>query len=206
MLLSHFPPDPQPTPRRPPLAHTRPIRSPIPRKNRHSPAPPVPGPAHTHALHAPCRVPTTAQFPPPIRSNPATSTPVLKRPHIRAILAHVRDRPRGPETLPPKRSRSPGIRKGVPIGSPSAAKTRAVGPSALCPLLPRGATLMPRTAHSSITEFHRIAGSPSYETHKMSQNLTDFASPPSRDYRRWAPGNLKQAPRAPTLAHPFKLP
>ena len=40
-------------------------------------------------------------FSPPIRLDPAISTPVLNHTHIRATLVQARDRPRGPRTLPP---------------------------------------------------------------------------------------------------------
>ena len=54
-------------------------------------------------------------FFPPIRPDPAISPPLLKYTHIRATLAHARDRPRGPETLPPT-DKPPGIRRGVQTG------------------------------------------------------------------------------------------
>ena len=62
--LSRYPPD---APTHTPAAHTRPYSRPLPRKKRHSPAPPVscacPAP-DTHALHL---IPTPAQFLPTIQ-------------------------------------------------------------------------------------------------------------------------------------------
>ena len=54
-------------------------------------------------------------------------------------------------------------------------KTRPVGPSAPCPLLQRGVTLMPRFAHTGITELSGTAGAPNYETNRMSQNWAVFS-------------------------------
>ncbi len=72
--------------------------------------------------------PRLHHFSPPIRTNPAISPTLLKHPHIRATLAQARDRPRGPETLPPTRGKAPGIRKGVPCGCPVAVQIRLSEP------------------------------------------------------------------------------
>ena len=58
---ANAPRTPQRTPRPHNLPHTRPIRSPIPRKKRHFPAPPVPGPAPSNPTHA-LPILTTAPF------------------------------------------------------------------------------------------------------------------------------------------------
>ena len=66
------------------------------RKNRHSPAPPVSNPV-SYAPHAwPTSSPRLRNFFPPIHPDLANSPPLLNYPHIRAILAHTRNRPRGP--------------------------------------------------------------------------------------------------------------
>ena len=61
----------------------------------------------------PTSSPRLRHFFPLIRPNPAFSPALLKHTHIRATLAHARDRLRGPETQPPKR----GLRPQAPVGA-----------------------------------------------------------------------------------------
>ena len=82
------------------------------------PFPPVPHPTPPTSCPSPC----LRHFSPPIRPNPAISPTPLKHTYIRATLAHARDRPRGPESLPPERGKAPGNRRGVPCWRPVAAK------------------------------------------------------------------------------------
>ena len=93
----------------------------------------------------PTSSPRLRHFFPPIRPNPAFSPALLKHTHKRATLAHARDRPRGPETQPPKRGKAPSTRRGVPCGRPVAVKTQLSNPTpSPCPPLPRGATFVSR--------------------------------------------------------------
>ena len=163
--LANVPPDaPTLTPaahQRPHPTHSRP-RTPkktsLSRATRSRPCPIQP---HTR----PTSSPRLHHFSPPIRPDPAISPPLLKYKHKRATLAHARNRPRGPETLPsngvrPQTSvgasqrsarnrgtppKAPGICRGVPCGRPVAVKTRLSDPAqSPCPPLPRGATFVSR--------------------------------------------------------------
>ncbi len=121
MLLRQCPLNaPAHTPAAPPRPHPAHPLS-VPRKSvtflRHpSPAMPHPPP------RAPTSSPRLRNFSPRIRPNPAFSPTLLKHTHIRATLAHARDRPRGPETLPPSRVRAPGIRRGAENWPPATAR------------------------------------------------------------------------------------
>ncbi len=99
----------------------------------------------------------------PHRSRPIPQSrhPLLQYAYIRATLAQARDRPRGPESLPPNRDNAPGIRRAVPCGRPVPTETRPVGPSTPCPTLSRGETLLRRIAHAGIPELRRTVGAPS---------------------------------------------
>ena len=98
--LANVPRTPTHTPAAPPRPD--PTRSlPRTRKKCHPAAPPVPSPASIQPHTRPTSSPRLRHFFPPIRPNPAISPPLLKDTHIRATLAHARDRPRGPETLTP---------------------------------------------------------------------------------------------------------
>ena len=180
MLLSQCLPADAPT--HTPAALPRPhpaLSPPSTRKNRHSPAPPVLWPCpHTHPL-ALLHVPTSAPFLP---ANPPQSRhPHLQHTHRRATIAYARDRPRGPESLPP----SVGAPLVGALWQRRETAGRPVRPPSPCPLLPRGATLMPQIAHSGITELSGTADAPSYEPNRMQQKRTDFALPPSREQRCW---------------------
>ena len=75
--------------------------APSSRKKRHPRAPSVPRPCPIQSHARPTSSPRLYHFSPPIRPNPAISPALLKGTHIRATLAHARDRPRGPESLHP---------------------------------------------------------------------------------------------------------
>ena len=92
-----------------------PIRARYPGKSVTLPRHPFPTPAPHTLPTRPTSSPRLSHFSPPIRSAPAISPPLLKKPYIRAILAHVGDRPLGPETLPPT-GKDP---RGIPCGCPA---------------------------------------------------------------------------------------
>ena len=75
----------------------------------------------------------------------------------------------------PQSAEGPGISRGSESWPPATGHRRAP-----CPPLSRGATLVSRQPRVCMTDWRRTAGTPSYETHRMSQNRTDFALPPSR--------------------------
>ena len=139
-----------------------------PSRATHSP----PCPTQPHAR--PTSSPRLRHFSPPIRPNPATSTPLLNGAHIRATLAHARDRPRGPETLPPK-----GVRPQASVGAsktghrPQATHHRR----APCPPLSRGVTPVSQKPAPGVTDSRETGGALSYGAHRMSQKLTDFLTP-----------------------------
>ncbi len=176
---------------RTPLPTPGPIRPRHPRKSRHFPAPPVPRPCPIRTPRTANHVPTPASFLPtnPPRSGKFATgleTPVhpcYPRLGRGGLQTRPRDR-RGPETLPPTGKH----RWGIPCGR-SASLVGALWQrretAGLCPLLPRGATLMPRIAHAGITELSRTGGTPSYERNRMKQNATDFAFPHSWEQRCW---------------------
>ena len=66
----------------------------------------------------PTTSPRLRRFYPRIRPNPEFSPGLLNYTHMRAILAHARDRPRGLESLAPIGIYAPGIRRGIPCGCP----------------------------------------------------------------------------------------
>ena len=108
---ANVPRTPQRTPRPHNLGQTRPIRSPVPEKTspcRATRSQPCLIQPHTR----PTSSPRLRHFSPPIRPDPAISPPLLKYTHIRAILAHARNRPCGPETLPPN-----GVRPQASVGA-----------------------------------------------------------------------------------------
>ena len=89
---------------RTPLPTPDPIRARYPEKSvtfpRHPfPAMPHPTPHTSHLFITPA--PFLPTNPPQARNNPEISPTLLKHTHMRATLAHARDRPRGTETLPP---------------------------------------------------------------------------------------------------------
>ncbi len=153
-----------------------PFALPYPEKNvtlpRH-PFPPLPHPTP----HTPHQSPRLRHFSPPIRPNPAISPTLLKHPHIRATLAHARDRPRGPETPTPTRVR--------PQASQRRRKLVTGHRPAPCPTLSRGATFVSQQLAPGITDWSRTGDTLSYESHRMSQKLTEFAVPSSREQRSW---------------------
>ena len=132
--------------------------------------------------------PRLRNFFPRFRPDPAILPPLLNKPYIRAIVVHGRGgfqtRPGGPTAPPgnpaPKRDWCSGIRSGVPCGRLVAAKTPPVDPSAPCPLLLCGATLLRQHAHSGTTELRRTAGALSYGSHVLARKLTDFTVPTPR--------------------------
>ena len=179
MLLRQCPLNaPAHTPAAPPRPHPAHPLS-VPRKSvtflRHpSPAMPHPPP------RAPHLIPTTAQFLP---TNPPQPR-ILAHP-LEAYAHSCYPRPReGPTPRPgnpdPKRGEAPGIRRSVENWSPATGHRRA-----LCPALSRGATSVSRRPRVCRTAWRRTAGNRSYETHRMSQKLTDFAFPFSREHRCW---------------------
>ncbi len=176
-------------PNAPPRPHPTHSRPRTPKKaslSRVTRSPPCPIQPHAR----PTSSPRLRHFSPPIRPNPASSPAPLKHAHIRATLAHARDRPRGPETLPPK-----GVR---PQASEGASKTGHRPPAthhrrAPCPPLSRGVTPVSQKPVPGVTDLRRTGGAHSYETHRMSQKLTDLLSPAFMGTQRGeAPGNLKQ--------------
>ncbi len=126
-----------------------PFAPPYPEKSVTFPRHPFPALPHP-TPRTPYQSSRLRHFSPPIRPSSAISPTLLKHPHIRATLAQARDRPRGPETLPPTRGKAPGIRKGVPCGRPVAVQANPA-PSP-CPLLPRGATLVSLQTGAGITD------------------------------------------------------
>ena len=126
----------QRTPRWRPLAHIRSIRSPVPRKKRHSPAPPVPGPAPSNPTHAP-PIPVSAQFlptKPPQSRNFATALEPYAHPCYPRPREGPTPRPGNPV---PTRGKAPGIRRGVENWPPATDHRPAP-----CPTLSHGATLV----------------------------------------------------------------
>ena len=77
-----------------------PFAPPYPEKSVTFPRHPFPALPHL-TPRTPYQSSRLRHFSPPIRPNPAISPPLLKDKHTRAILAYARNRPRGPETLPP---------------------------------------------------------------------------------------------------------
>ena len=54
-----------------------------------------------------------------------------------------------------------------------------------CPTLSRSVTLLRTTGALPLQILRTTTDSPSYEHNRMSQNRTDFALPPSREWRLW---------------------
>ena len=153
------------------------------------PFPPVPHPTPPTS----CPSPRLRHFSPPIRPNPAISPTPLKHTYIRATLAQARDRPRRPETLPPERGKAPGNRRASLVGALWQRRH-----SAPCPPLSRGVTSVSQMTRAGITDSRRTGDTLSYDTHRMSQNRTEFAFLLPREQRCWVtPGNLKQPPPCP---------
>ena len=94
-----------PSPKPDPFAPPYPKKASLSRPTRSRPCPIQPHPCPTSS-------PRLRYFSPPIRPNPAISPPLLNHTHIRATLAHARDRPRGPETLTPN-----GVRPQASVGA-----------------------------------------------------------------------------------------
>jgi len=162
-----------------PFAPRCPKKVPPSRVTRSRPCPIQP---HAGTVSSQC----LRHFSPRIRPNPAISPPSI------AICAHAcyhlsREGPTPRLGSPtPNRALGPGIRRGIPCGCPGDSEGTAGRPrSAPCPLLPRGATFMLRIAQASITELRSTGDTLNYETHRMSQKLTDFAFPHSLGQRRW---------------------
>ncbi len=195
-LLSKCPPADSPThaPAPPPSPKPDPFAPQHPGKTvtllRH----PCSGPATQTSYRRPTTGPRLRHFSPRIRPDPAISPGLLNHTDIRATLAQARDRPRGPESLPPIGIHASGIRTGILCERPVAATERLVDPAPrLCPTLPRGATHVPRYPAPGITDSRRTGDTLSYEAHSMSQKLTDLLLPacPGVSVLR-APGNLKR--------------
>ena len=181
---------------RPPSPTPDPFSSPYPEKSVTLPRHPFSALPHP-TPRTPHQSPRLRHFSPPIRPDPAISPPLLKHPHIRANLAHVRDRPRGPETLPPHEVRpQASLRKRQ---SKTLATERPLTSDAPPVLLCHAAPLL--CPNNPAPALQNCAGPPtglSYESHRMSQKRTEFAVPPSREQRCWGlQGNLKQARRRP---------
>ena len=123
-----------------------------------------PCPIQTHT--APTSSKRLRQFFPPLRPNSATSLTLLKHTHIRAIIAHVRNRPRGPDSLPPKQGKAPWHSQRRPSWTPGGGKDP-------CPNLPRGVTVVGQKLTPGITDSHSTGDYVSEEAHRMSQNLTN---------------------------------
>ena len=104
-----------------------PFAPPYPEKSVTFPRHPFPALPHP-TPRTPYQSSRLRHFSPPIRPSSAISPTLLKHPHIRATLTQARDRPRGPETLPPTRGKAPGIRKGIPCGRPAAVQIRLSEP------------------------------------------------------------------------------
>ena len=129
-----------------------PFAPPYPEKSVTFPRHPFPALPHP-TPRTPYQSSRLRHFSPPIRPSSAISPTLLKHPYIRATLAQARDRPRGPETLPPTRGKAPGIRKGVPCGRPVAVQIRLSEPCSVPPS--SSATrrhFCDTTAHAGITD------------------------------------------------------
>ena len=137
------------------LPQAWPIRSPVPRKIRHPTAPLVSCPCHAHAPPMVSHVPMSVQFLPTDPPPGGTSTPLLKAPHIRAMLAFARDRPRPPAT---------GHR-----------------PPACCPPLSRGVTVLPRTSCAAIQIREEPPPPPATNCGEWCEMVQEFASRLPRD-------------------------
>ena len=161
--------------RRIPSPAPAPFASPHPEKSVTFPRHPCPGPTPVTPHARPTSAISLRNSSPPVRPGPSISLTPLQYTYIRAILAHVRDRPRSPGNPTPKLGSAPGICRGVPCRCPTAAKTWLVSPFAPCPTLPRGATVVLRNAHAGTTEWRRTAGAPSYELCGMVQKCADFS-------------------------------
>ena len=160
---------PQRTPRPHTLAHTRPHSPPSTPKNRHSPAPPIPSPVW-HAPHArPTTSPRPRHFFPPIRPQSRDFATPLTPPHIRAILANARDRPRGHESLPPNGK----DRRGIPCGCPAAAKTDCRSARTSSVLLSCSATWRDTYAPNCPRRHYRIEQDRRHSQLRTQQNVTE---------------------------------
>ena len=120
------------SPGRPPSPSPDPFAPPYPEKSVTFPRHPFPALPHP-TPRTPYQSSRLRHFSPTIRPSSAISPTLLKHPYIRATLAQARDRPRGPETLPPTRGKAPGIRKGVPCGRPVAVQIRLSEPCSVPP-------------------------------------------------------------------------
>ncbi len=141
-------------------------------RRRHFPTPPVPSPAPSNPTHV-LPIPASAPFLP--------ANPLRSRILATALETHAHP------CYYPKRGTDPAARKPDALSPlrPNRDKARAsVGASkyshrrAPCLTLPRGVTLVSRQPRVCMTDWCRSAGTPSYEAHRMSQKLTEFAFAP----------------------------
>ena len=190
------PDGPTHTPAAPPCPHPTPF-APNTRKSVTLPRHPLPAPPHPSPRTS-YPSPRLRHFFPPVRPNPAISPPSI------AIYVHPcyhlsREGPT-PQLGNPSLKRV-GLQASVGaslVGAQATAKARPVDPApSHCPLLPRGATFVLRIAQAGITELRNTGDTLNYETHRMSQKLTDFAFPHSLGQRRWGRlGIWNRLPRA----------
>ena len=177
MLLRQCPLNaPAHTPAAPPRPHPAHPLS-VPRKSvtflRHpSPALPHPPPRAPHLIPTPALFLPTDPPQSRILANPLET---YAHPCYPRLREGPTPRPGNPD---PKRGEAPGIRRSVENWSPATGHRRAQ-----CPTLSRGATSVSRRPRVCMTDWRRTAGTRSYETHRMSQKLTDFAFPFSREQR-----------------------
>ena len=172
--LANVPRTPQRTLRPHPRAHTRSIRSPVPEKTSLSCA--TRSPALTHPTpHTTHVVPTSAPFLP---TNPPQSRNFANPLETPAHPCYPRPR-EGPTPRPgnpyPHTGKAPGI-----VGTSKTGHRPAP-----CPTLSHGATFVSQQLAPGITDWSRTGDTLSYESHRMSQKLTEFAVPSSREQRSW---------------------
>ncbi len=156
---------------------------------------PHPTPRTSHLFITPA--PFLPTNPPQARNNPEISPTLLKYTHMRAALAHARDRPRGTETLP-SNGVSPGIHRGVPCGRTGAVKTRLSSPAPFpCPpvLLCHAAPLL---CPENSRRHYRFVRDRRHPQLGGAQNVAETNRLPAFAGTTvlGAPSNLKQAPAA----------
>ena len=138
-LSANVPRTPQRTPRSPNLAHTRLLSRPVPRKNRHFPAPPVPRPCPIRTPRTANHVPTPASLLP---TNPPRSGKFVTALEIPVHPCYPRSR-EGQTPRPGIPTPTVGASLVGALWVPCGSEERLpAGPSAPCPDLSRGATSM----------------------------------------------------------------
>ena len=154
------------------------IRSPVPEKNVTFPCYPFPPLPHP-TPHTPHFIPTSAPFLP---TNPPPIPQFRHALEDDAQTCYPRQREgqtlRPTNPAPNRASLRHPCRR--PLWVPCGSEDPAPSP---CPPLSRGATLVSQIARAGVTESSRTGDNLSYEAHRMSQKLTNFAFPLSMPYR-----------------------